>query len=190
MWRLRLSAARTGRSQRESGRCPAARGPQPGAVQQGRRRRQQRQTMRTTAIPCVRRACGRRAPEGRSPSAASCAAPELSPCVTGASRLARRAFRLMCLLDTFRTPSPCSHVPLALPQAWCCDSILRIPSPRTSGFTNVYPRRSKRAPRRKPTLKPPPCLCATRPSWPPVLPAARRGRDAPLRGARGQTCRR
>ena len=29
----------------------------------------------------------------------------------------------MCLLDTFRTPSPCRHVPLALPQARCCDSI-------------------------------------------------------------------
>ena len=68
--------------------------------------------------------------------------------------VARRAFRLMCLLDTFRTPSPCSHVPLALPQARCCDSISdsSIPSRRTSSFTFVYPRRFKRAPRRKSTL--------------------------------------
>ena len=126
MWRLRLSAARTGRSQRESGRCPAARGPQPGWLSSrggggsssGRR-----------CGPPRSPACGVRAAAARLRVAHRLLLRARRPSFHRASRglagSARRAFRLMCLLDTFRTPSPCRHVPLALalPQAWCCDSI-------------------------------------------------------------------
>ena len=151
MWRLRLSAARTGRSQRESGRCPAARGQQPGwlssrgggSSSSGRR-----------CGPPRSPACGVRAAAARLRVAHRLLLRARRPSFHRASRelatVARRAFRLMCLLDTFRTPSPCSHVPYA-PSA-VLRLNLRIPSPRTSSFTFVYPRRSKRAPRRKPTL--------------------------------------
>ena len=77
----------------------------------------------------------------------------------GLAGSARRAFRLMCLLDTFRTPSPSSHVPHSYGPHSCSVRVAtqsrfssRLDLRQTRSFTFVYPRRFKRAPRRKSTL--------------------------------------
>ena len=79
----------------------------------------------------------------------------------------------MCLLDTFRTPSPCSHVPYSYAPAAKRGVATQSTDSVTTNFEFHVCVSSKVQAGTAPQAdaQPPPCLCATRPSWPPVLPA-------------------